>query len=94
MSYSDDRARAETILLEAAQLHAVQEDEIPQHHIAQLERRYGLRIGNVARDPNTLKNLMAAPLNAGEMARFKMAAADMNHRFSLLTPGGNAMAAR
>jgi small-conductance mechanosensitive channel len=48
VSYSDDRARAETILLEAAQRHAVQEDEIPQHHIAQLERRYGIRIGNVA----------------------------------------------
>lgn len=48
VSYSDDRARAETILLEAAQRHAVQEDEIPQHHIAQLERRYGVRIGDVA----------------------------------------------
>jgi small-conductance mechanosensitive channel len=48
VSYSDDRARAETILLEAAQRHAVQEDEIPQHHIAQLERRYGIRIGDVA----------------------------------------------
>ena len=47
VSYSDDRAKAETILLEAAQRHAVQEDEIPQHHIAQLERRYGIRIGNV-----------------------------------------------
>lgn len=48
VSYSDDRARAETILLEAAQRHAVQEDEIPQNHIAQLERRYGIRIGDVA----------------------------------------------
>jgi murein DD-endopeptidase MepM/ murein hydrolase activator NlpD len=55
---------------------------------------YEFRVANVARDPNTLKNLMAAPLNAAEMARFKMAAADMNHRFSLLTPGGTAMAAR
>jgi hypothetical protein len=26
----------------------VQDDEIPQHHIAQLERRYGIRIGDVA----------------------------------------------
>jgi murein DD-endopeptidase MepM/ murein hydrolase activator NlpD len=55
---------------------------------------YEFRVANQARDPNTLKNLMAAPLTNGEMARFKMAAAEMNHRFSLLTPGGNAMAAR
>jgi murein DD-endopeptidase MepM/ murein hydrolase activator NlpD len=55
---------------------------------------YEFRVANVARDPNTLKNLMAAPLTNGEMARFKMAAAEMNHRFSLLTPGGNALAAR
>ena len=48
VSYSDDRGMAETILLEAAQRHSVQEDEIPQHHIAQLERRYGIRIGDVA----------------------------------------------
>ena len=37
---------------------------------------------------------MAAPLSTGELVRFKMAAREMNHRFSLLTPGGNAMAAR
>jgi murein DD-endopeptidase MepM/ murein hydrolase activator NlpD len=55
---------------------------------------YEFRVANEARDPNTLKGLTAAPLSAGEMARFKMAAAEMNHRFSLLTPGGNAMAAR
>jgi murein DD-endopeptidase MepM/ murein hydrolase activator NlpD len=55
---------------------------------------YEFRVANEARDPNTLKNLTAAPLSAGEMARFRMAAAEMNHRFSLLTPGGNAMAAR
>ncbi len=55
---------------------------------------YEFRVANVARDPNSLKNLMAAPLSTGEMARFKMAAAEMNHRFSLMTPGGNAMAAR
>jgi murein DD-endopeptidase MepM/ murein hydrolase activator NlpD len=55
---------------------------------------YEFRVANVARDPNTLKDLMAAPLGKGELARFRMAAADMNHRFSLMTPGGNAMAAR
>lgn len=48
VSYSDDRARAETILLEAARRHAVQENEIPQNHIVQLERRYGIRVGDVA----------------------------------------------
>ena len=48
VSYRDDRAKAETILLEAAQRHAVQEHEIPHHHIAQLERRYGIRIGDVS----------------------------------------------
>ena len=55
---------------------------------------YEFRVANVARDPNTLKGLTQAPLTSAEMARFKMAAAEMNHRFSLLTPGGNAMAAR
>ncbi len=55
---------------------------------------YEFRVADVARDPNTLKGLMAAPLSTGELVRFKMAAREMNHRFSLLTPGGNAMAAR
>jgi murein DD-endopeptidase MepM/ murein hydrolase activator NlpD len=55
---------------------------------------YEFRVSDVARDPSTLKDLMAAPLSKGELARFRMAAAEMNHRFSLLTPGGNAMAAR
>jgi small-conductance mechanosensitive channel len=48
VSYRDDRTKAEAILLEAAQSHAVQQNEIPQHHIAQLERRYGIRVGDVA----------------------------------------------
>jgi murein DD-endopeptidase MepM/ murein hydrolase activator NlpD len=55
---------------------------------------YEFRVANEARDPSTLKVLAQAPLSQTEMARFKMAAADMNHRFSLLTPGGVAMAAR
>jgi len=55
---------------------------------------YEFRVANVARDPNTLKGLTAAPLTTSELTRFRMAAAEMNHRFSLLTPGGNAMAAR
>jgi murein DD-endopeptidase MepM/ murein hydrolase activator NlpD len=55
---------------------------------------YEFRIGGQATDPMALKNLQQQPLNAGELNRFKMAAADMSHRFSLLTPAGNAMAAR
>ena len=55
---------------------------------------YEFRIGGQATDPMKLKNLVQQPLNNAEMARFKMAAADMSHRFSLLTPAGNAMAAR
>jgi hypothetical protein len=41
-----------------------------------------------------LKNLQQQPLTPGEMNRFRMAAAEMSHRFSLLSPAGNAMAAR
>ena len=55
---------------------------------------YEFRIGGEATDPMKLKNLQAQPLTSGEMSRFRMAAADMSHRFSLLTPAGNAMAAR
>jgi murein DD-endopeptidase MepM/ murein hydrolase activator NlpD len=55
---------------------------------------YEFRIGGQATDPMKLKNLAQQPLNTGEMARFRTAAADMSHRFSLLTPAGNAMAAR
>jgi len=55
---------------------------------------YEFRIGGQATDPMALKNLQQQPLNTGELNRFKMAAAEMSHRFSLLTPAGNAMAAR
>ena len=55
---------------------------------------YEFRIGGHATDPMALKNLQQQPLTAGEMNRFKMAAAEMSHRFSLLSPAGNAMAAR
>ena len=55
---------------------------------------YEFRIGGHATDPMALKNLQQQPLTPGEMARFKMAAAEMSHRFSLLSPAGNAMAAR
>ena len=55
---------------------------------------YEFRIGGHATDPMALKNLQQQPLTPGEMSRFKMAAAEMSHRFSLLSPAGNAMAAR
>jgi len=55
---------------------------------------YEFRIGGQATDPMALKNLQQQPLSPGEMNRFKMAAAEMSHRFSLLSPAGNAMAAR
>lgn len=55
---------------------------------------YEFRIGGNATDPMAQKNLQSQPLNASEMGHFKMAAAEMSHRFSLLTPAGNAMAAR
>lgn len=55
---------------------------------------YEFRIGGHATDPMALKNLQQQPLSPGELSRFKMAAAEMSHRFSLLSPAGNAMAAR
>lgn len=56
---------------------------------------YEFRVNNVARDPNKVAVIAQAPLSPNEMARFKMAAADMTHRFDLLRPGGGqAMAAR
>nr|WP_314540738.1 peptidoglycan DD-metalloendopeptidase family protein [uncultured Massilia sp.] len=55
---------------------------------------YEFRIGGQATDPMKLKNLQQQPLTTGELNRFRTAAADMSHRFSLLTPAGGAMAAR
>jgi murein DD-endopeptidase MepM/ murein hydrolase activator NlpD len=57
---------------------------------------YEFRVAGEARDPNSVKVLAQAPLSSSEMSRFKMAAADMHHRFSLLSPegAGVAMAAR
>ncbi|WP_020655846.1 M23 family metallopeptidase [Massilia niastensis] len=55
---------------------------------------YEFRVGGEAKDPNKFKSLAQQPLSPAELTRFRMAAADMNHRFSLLAPGGSAMAAR
>lgn len=55
---------------------------------------YEFRVAGVAKDPNKFKSLAQQPLNQAELARFRMAAAEMNHRFSLLAPSGSSMAAR
>lgn len=55
---------------------------------------YEFRVGGTAKDPNGMKVVAQAPLSTAELSRFKMAAADMGHRFSLLAPAGQAMAAR
>jgi murein DD-endopeptidase MepM/ murein hydrolase activator NlpD len=55
---------------------------------------YEFRVAGEARDPNSMKVMAQAPLSQTELARFRMAAADMSHRFSLLAPAGQAMAAR
>ncbi len=55
---------------------------------------YEFRVGGAAKDPNGMKVVAQAPLSNAELSRFKMAAADMSHRFSLLAPAGQAMAAR
>ena len=55
---------------------------------------YEFRVAGVAKDPNKFKSLAQQPLNQAELARFRMAAAEMNHRFSLMAPSGASMAAR
>ena len=58
---------------------------------------YEFRVNNEARDPNSLNVIAQAPLSSSELSRFKLAAADMTHRFALLRPGsggGQSMAAR
>ena len=47
---------------------------------------YEFRVANQARDPMSLGTLAQQPLNSSELARFKMAAVDMRHRFALLSP--------
>jgi murein DD-endopeptidase MepM/ murein hydrolase activator NlpD len=55
---------------------------------------YEFRVGGQAVNPMTLKNLEQQPLSPGELAHFKSAAGDMQHRFALLTPARNALAMR
>ena len=47
VKYGDDRTAAETILLKAARRHAVRQDQLDPRHGQELERRYGVRIGDV-----------------------------------------------
>jgi murein DD-endopeptidase MepM/ murein hydrolase activator NlpD len=51
---------------------------------------YEFRVANQARDPMSLGTLAQQPLNSSELARFKMAAVDMRHRFALLSPAAAA----
>ncbi|MEX5746598.1 M23 family metallopeptidase [Massilia sp. X63] len=55
---------------------------------------YEFRVAGQAQNPEKFKSLAQQPLSQSELNRFRMAAAEMNHRFSLLAPSGNAMAAR
>jgi small-conductance mechanosensitive channel len=47
ITYKDDRARVEQILLDAANKHSVNPKTIPEHHLAELERRYSLRRADI-----------------------------------------------
>jgi small-conductance mechanosensitive channel len=47
VKYGDDRAAAETILLDAAKRHAVGADQLDPDDGAELERRYGVRVGDI-----------------------------------------------
>lgn len=49
---------------------------------------YEFRVNNQPRDPLALDIPNAQPLSAAERARFQTVAADMLHRFALLTPAG------
>ncbi len=50
---------------------------------------YEFRVGGEAKDPSKLNVTAQAPLTAAELARFKVYASDMSHRFALLQPGGS-----
>ncbi len=47
---------------------------------------YEFRINNEARDPLSVSIPNAQPLAPGQLARFKLVADDMKHRFDLLMP--------
>lgn len=47
ISYKDDRAKAEQVLLDAARRHAVNRDVISEEQLAELERRYQIPAGDI-----------------------------------------------
>lgn len=49
--YEDDRAKAESILLEAARRHAVTQEKIGDEEVKRLENNFGIRVGDI--DPQT-----------------------------------------
>jgi murein DD-endopeptidase MepM/ murein hydrolase activator NlpD len=55
---------------------------------------YEFRVGNQPRDPLSLGNLAQQPLSNSEMARFKVAAVEMRHRFALLSAASAPQATR
>lgn len=48
VSYADDRATAENILREAAERHAVKLEQIDPQQLRDLDRQYGVKVGDVA----------------------------------------------
>jgi murein DD-endopeptidase MepM/ murein hydrolase activator NlpD len=50
---------------------------------------YEFRVNNEARDPMSIDIPNAQPLAAAQMQKFRAVAADMSHRFALLTPENN-----
>ena len=55
---------------------------------------YEFRVANEAKDPMKVQVVQQAPLTTAELARFRLAAADMTHRFALLRPVGARLASR
>jgi small-conductance mechanosensitive channel len=45
--YSDDRSKAEAILVEAARRHAVRSDKLERKELERLEQRYGVAVGEI-----------------------------------------------
>jgi murein DD-endopeptidase MepM/ murein hydrolase activator NlpD len=55
---------------------------------------YEFRVANEAKDPMKIQVVQQAPLTTAELSRFRLAAADMTHRFKLLRPVGARLASR
>jgi murein DD-endopeptidase MepM/ murein hydrolase activator NlpD len=55
---------------------------------------YEFRVNNDARDPNSIATPQVPALAGLELQRFRAVAADMSHRFVLLSPAGLQVASR